>query len=433
MDDKKQEEIALFRYSLIVPFLSQQELDWGVKGELVQRMAKQIQTIPFSKKGSLHTSTIRRFLKQYRDKGFDGLKPHSRSDSGQSHKIPIEVLEKAFLLKREEPRRSAKKIIQLMEVHQWAPLGLLKPSTLARILKQNGLTYKQLKQSGKGFRSFQAEHPNQLWQSDIMYGPYLPDPVRPEAKKRTYLVAMLDDYSRLIPHAEFYWHERLPHLENTLHKALLKRGIPEVLYVDHGQVFSAHQINAICAELGIRKITCQPYSPEGKGKIERFFRTVRDSFLTELEHEPVDQLQQLNHKFWAWLEQEYHLNIHSSSNEPPLHRWRDTVAPFLKKIEEKQLQAIFLWREQRKVNKLGLVSLQGIDSASQAIGAATPPSQNSTGATTLRPDQGGAANTARNRGSIFQRTGNGVKSHRGTVSRHRTESDANCLGPIWPL
>ena len=361
MDNKKREQIALFRYSLIVPFLSLEELEWGVKGELVKRMTQQNHSIPFSKKASLHESTIRRYLKMYRDKGFDGLKPQSRSDIGKSRQIPAEVLEKAFLLKREEPRRSAKKIIQLMEVHHWAPLGLLKSSTLSRIFKQNGLTYKQLKGSNKCFRTFQAEHPNQIWQSDIMYGPYLPDPDRPQAKKRTYLVAMLDDFSRLIPHAQFYWHERLPHLENTLHKALLKRGIPQVLYVDNAQVYSAHQINAICAELGIRKINCQPYQPESKGKIERFIRTVRESFLTELTHEKVDHLHQLNSKFWAWLEQEYHLKIHSGTNEPPLNRWRNNVSPFLKKIDEQQLQKIFLWREKRKVSKLGLVSLMGID------------------------------------------------------------------------
>jgi len=360
MDEKKREEIALFRYSLIVPFLSQEELEWGVKGELLQRMTRQIHTIPHSQKSSLAESTIRRYLKYYRDKGFDGLKPKTRTDSGQSHKIDSDILEKAFLLKKEEPRRSAKKIIQLMEAHQWAPLGLLKPSTLSRIFKKHGLTFKQLKQSNKSFRAFQAEHPNQIWQSDTMYGPYLPDPNRSNAKKRSYLVAVIDDYSRLIPHAEFYWHERLPHLENTLHNAIIKRGIPEVLYVDNGQVYSAHQINAICAELGIRKITCRPYSPEGKGKIERFFRTVRDHFLTELSHEKVDFVHQLNHKFWAWLEQEYHQQLHSSTNESPILRWRNSVSPFLRKIDEKQLNSIFLWREKRKVNKLGLVSLQGI-------------------------------------------------------------------------
>jgi len=360
MDEKKREQIALFRFSLIVPFLSQEELEWGVKGELVQRMVKEITTIPFSKKTSLNESTIRRYLKTYREKGFEGLHPKNRSDKGQSHKIPTETLEKAFLLKKEEPRRSARKIIQIMESHQMAPLGLLKPSTLSRIFKQQGLTSKQLRQSNKSFRSFQAEHANQIWQSDTLFGPYLPDPDRPEKKKQTYLIAIIDDFSRLIVHAQFYWYERLPNLENTLHKAILKRGIPQVFYVDNGQVYSAHQINAICAELGIRKISCKPYSPEGKGKIERFFRTVRADFLTELTHEKVGFLHQLNNKFWAWTEQEYHQKIHSATNETPNIRWRQNVTSFLKKIDEKQLQTIFLWREKRKVSKLGLVSLCGL-------------------------------------------------------------------------
>jgi len=360
MDDKKREQIALFRYSLIVPFLSQEELEWGVKGELVQRMVSQITAIPFSQKTSLHEASIRRYLRIYRQQGFDGLKPKNRADKGSSHKISSETLEKAFLLKREEPRRSAKKIIQLLEAHNLAPLGLLKPSTLSRIFKQQGLTAKLLRQSGKNFRAFQAEHANQIWQSDTLFGPYLPDPDRPGKKKQTYLIAIIDDYSRLIVHAEFYWHERLPHLENTLHKAILRRGIPEVFYVDNGQVYSAHQINAICAELGIRKISCKPYSPEGKGKIERFFGTVRTDFLTELAHETVQHLHQLNAKFWAWLEQDYHQKIHSATNETPNIRWRQKVTAFMRKIDEKQLQSIFLWREQRKVSKLGLVSLCGV-------------------------------------------------------------------------
>jgi len=360
MDEKKREEIALFRYSLIVPFLRAEELEWGVKGELLQRMVQQIHSMPFSQKSSLAESTIRRYLSAYRHKGFDGLKPKTRSDSGASKKIPADIFGQAALLKKEEPRRSSKKIIQIMEAHQMVKAGVIKPSTLSRLFKQHELTYKKLKKSAKGFRSFQAEHPNQIWQSDVLYGPYLPDPERPGVTKRTYLVAILDDFSRLIPHAEFYWHERLPHLENTLHKAILKRGIPEVLYVDNGQIFSAHQINTICAELGIRKITCQPYSPEGKGKIERFFRTVREQFLIELEHEKVEHLHQLNSKFWAWLEEEYHQQTHSVTNESPAIRWRQKVTPFMKTIEEKQLQSIFLWRENRKVDKLGQISLTGL-------------------------------------------------------------------------
>jgi len=359
MDEKKREQIALFRYGLIVPFLTEEELEWGVKGELVKRMARQIHMIPFSRKSSLHESTIRRFLASYRKNGFDGLKPKSRSDIGKSLKIPADILDKAFILKKEEPHRSARAIIRIMESHNLVAPGLIRPSTLYRLFMQNDLVYKKLKRASKEFKPFQAEHPNQIWQSDVLYGPYLPDPDRPEAKKRTYLVALLDDFSRMIVHAEFYWHERLPHLENTLHKAILKRGIPEALYVDNGQIFSAHQINIICAELGIRKITCKPYSPEGKGKIERFFRTVRDQFLIELEHDHVEHLHQLNSKFWAWLEQDYHLQTHSATNQQPALRWRQNVAGFLKNIDEKQLQNIFLWREKRHVDKLAQVSLLG--------------------------------------------------------------------------
>lgn len=360
MDEKKREEIALFRYGLIIPFLAPEEIEWGVKGELLKRMVKQIHSIPFSEKTSLAESTIRRYLADYREKGFDGLKPKSRSDIGTSKKIPQDVLDKAFLLKKEEPRRSSRKIIQIMEAHQMATPGLLKPSTLSRIFQKNGLTTKQLKNTNRSFRSFQADHSNQIWQSDVMYGPHLPEPDQPEAKKRTYLVAVIDDYSRLVCHAEFYWHENLPHLENTLQKAILKRGIPEILYVDNGQIFSAHQINIICAELGIRKITSRPYSPEGRGKIERFFRTLRADFLAELQHEKVEHLHQLNSKLWAWIEQEYHQNHHTATNEPPNIRWRNNITPHLRKIEEKQLQTIFLWRKNRKVSKLGLVSHQGL-------------------------------------------------------------------------
>ncbi len=359
MDEKKREEIALFRYSLIVPLLTEEELQWGVKGEIVQRMARQIHSIPFSKKQSVDESTIRRYLSAFRKKGFDGLKPKHRSDIGKSSKIPAEILETACNLKKEEPRRSIRAIIQIMETHQMVKPGLIKPSTLYRIFSLQGLTTKKLKRSQKQFKPFQAEHPNQIWQSDVMYGPYLPDPDRLEAKKRTYLVALLDDFSRLIPHAEFYWHERLPHLENTLHKAILKRGIPQVLYVDNGQIFNAHQINVICAELGVRKINCQPYSPEGKGKIERFFRTVRDQFLVELDHDPVSTLHQLNSKFWAWLEQAYHQKEHSSTQQPPAIRWRQHVTGFLKNIDEKELYNIFLWREKRKADKLAQISLLG--------------------------------------------------------------------------
>jgi transposase InsO family protein len=367
MEESKREEIALFRYGLILPFLSQEELEWGVKGEMQRRLAEQHYNIPHSKKHTIDKETIRTWLAAYQRHGFDGLKPKSRSDIGKPRMIAAEAWEKASALKKEAPRRSVRKIIQIMEAHNLIKPGEVKASTLARHFKEHGLDRKSLAKSQKVFRRFEAERPNQIWQSDILYGPYLPDPNLPEKKKRTYLVAFIDDFSRLVPHAEFYWDEKFPALENTFKKALLKRGIPEVIYVDNGKVYSARRLDAVCASLGIRKISCQPYSPEGKGKIERFMGTVRDNFLAEPEIAKVQTLPELNRLLWAWLEADYHQRQHNSTEMAPLVRWREHIGKFLRTVAEKELTELFLWQLERTVSKVGLVMVGGIEFEVEAI------------------------------------------------------------------
>jgi hypothetical protein len=192
MDENKREEIALFRYGIILPFLTPEELEWGVKGEMRKRLAQQLYNIPHSSKHSVDEETIRKWLANYKANGFDGLKPKGRNDAGKVRKIPPEAWEKAVALKKEVPARSVRKIIQIMEAHQMIPLGEIKPSTLARQFHAHGLDRKTLAKSSKTFRRFEAERPNQIWQSDILYGPYLPDPNQPEKNKRTYLVAFID-------------------------------------------------------------------------------------------------------------------------------------------------------------------------------------------------------------------------------------------------
>lgn len=303
-------------------------------------------------------STIRRYLKLYRQGGFEALKPKTRSDILTSRTIPEEVLQMATALKEEAPQRSVRKLISILEKEGLTGPGQIKQSTLSRLLSQRGYSTPQLKGKKKLLGRFQADHPNQIWQSDCLYGPYLPDPNNPEKTKRTYLFAFIDDFSRLVPHGEFYWEEKLPRLENTLKKALLKRGIPEIIYVDNHQVYSAHQMSAICAELAIRKISCRPYSPEGKGKIEKFQGFVTSDFLIEVRLTPIKTLQELNEAFWAWLEVEYHQKIHSETGEEPLHRWTNNIKN-LRHTSPQQLARIFLWRAQRKASKTNLISLEG--------------------------------------------------------------------------
>ena len=361
MDESKREEIALFRYGIILPFLTPDELQWGMKGEMQRRLAAEYYDIPHSQKHQVDEETIRKWLAVYKKSGFDGLKPKSRSDRGKPRKISPESFERASALRTEAPGRSVRKIIQIMEAHDLSEKGQIKCSTLARQFKEHGLDRKSLKANTQVFRRFEAERPNQIWQSDILYGPYLPDPNNPERNKRTYLVAFLDDFSRLIPDAEFYWDEKFPALENTFRKAMLRRGVPEVVYVDNGKVFSARRLDAVCAALGIRKLHCKPYSPEGKGKVERFFRTVREDFLAEPEITAIDTLSELNRLFRAWLELDYHQRPHSSTKRPPLERWQGSIENYLRTIGEKELTELFLWQVARKVSAVGILSVVGVE------------------------------------------------------------------------
>jgi len=361
MDEAHREEIALFRYGMILPFLSPDKLDWGLKSELRRRLAHEHVQIPHSTRHAVSQDTLRKWLAAYKAKGFDGLKPQPRSDQGHTRKIPPEAFEKAIALKKEAPHRGVAKIIRIMETNGLVKPGDIKRSTLSRLFKEHGYDRKTLIKQHKIHRAFEAEHPNQIWQSDILYGPFLPDPKAPEKNKRTYLAAFIDDFSRLVPHAEFYWDEKFPALENTLKKALLKRGLPQIIYVDNGKIFSARRLDAVCAALGIRKIHCPPYSPQGKGKIERFFRTVREDFLAEPEVRKVQTLPELNKLFWGWLEVAYHQRLHSSTNATPLERWQQHLGHYHRPVEDKELIELFLWHISRKVSNIGLVSVEAID------------------------------------------------------------------------
>jgi putative transposase len=191
-----------------------------------------------------------------------------------------------------------------------------------------------------------------------MVGPWLPDPEVAGKKRRAHLFCFLDDHSRLAPHAEFFWDEALPRLERVLKVAILRRGVPQAIYVDNGQVYSANQFAAACATLGIERIQTAPYSPESKGKQERFFETVRLQFMPEVEVSQIATLDELNHSFWAWLACIYHRHQHRETGQTPLDRFQVGLDQ-ARSVDPQALQRAFLWREKRKVRKDATLSLQG--------------------------------------------------------------------------
>lgn len=340
-------EEGLRRYRLISPLLEEDQ------AECEKRAWRRL----ICEREGLSERTLRRYLAAFRKGGFDSLVPNERKDKGSSKAISEEALKLAAELRQELPSRSAERLQQLLAAqgHRVAR------STLERQLRQRGLSGREIKASQKvvAGRRFQRVGRNTLWQADLKYGPYLADPQHPDKKIRTYLVALIDDATRLVVQAEFYASQRLPVLEDALRKAIVRCGVPDNLYVDNGKIFISQWLRLACAKLGIRHLNTRPYSPESKGKIERWNRTV-DEFIREVQLEKPDTLESLNRFFRAWLLEGYNQREHSAlkGKNPAQAFSQDPKAVHFPSPEK--LREAFLWEKSPTVDKTGCISLSGI-------------------------------------------------------------------------
>ncbi|MDO8691246.1 MAG: DDE-type integrase/transposase/recombinase [Dehalococcoidia bacterium] len=359
-EEQKRTEIALFRYRLIAPLIDQ-PLARGELAAHLRAIAKQHHQIPYSQRTTINADTVWSYFARFRRQGFEGLKPQPREDAGKSRRIPEAVIQKAIALREEAPTRSTPMIIAILRRDPAVPADLpLKERTLRDILLQRGKSRQQLASQSKAFRRFEREAANVLWQGDMLVGPYLPDVERPGKSRRTALFCFIDDYSRLIPYGEFFLEESLPRLERVLQIALLRRGLPQGIFVDNAKVYTSIQLAAACASLGIQQIHSTPYTPNTRGKIERFFGTVRSQFLTEAEAAKVATLAELNDSFQAWVEMIYHRTVHSETEQTPLERFRASIAQQpVRPVDATQLRQALLWREKRTITRTATVSLQG--------------------------------------------------------------------------
>jgi putative transposase len=351
-------EIALFRYGLIAQLVHTPP-DTGQQERLLREMASRTYTIPGSTRTHVSVTSLRRYLKTYRQQGFDALRPGPRTDAGTPRAFPPEVLAKAIALREEQPARTTQTIVDILQRDESLSFPRsVNVHTLTTHLRRRGKTRRRLAQTGKTYRRFERDHVNSLWQGDALVGPWLPDPYAPGRKRRAHLFCFLDDHSRLVPYAEFFFDEALPRMERVLKVALLRRGVPLAVYVDNGQVYSSTQFHAACATLGIERIQTAPYSPEAKGKQERFFETLRLQFLPEVEASNLTTLTDLNESLWAWLECVYHQHEHSETKQTPLARYTAGLDQ-VRHADPETVRRAFLWREKRKVRKDATLSLQG--------------------------------------------------------------------------
>lgn len=342
--------IGLFRYQLIReaadPAHSTKE-----RGRIVRGLAEREHTDPFGRRVRVSRQTLDRWIRDWRAGGFDALVPNPRQATART---PTEVRELAVALRRENPQRTAAGIRRILRAHLgWSP----DERTLQRHFHRLGLTGQGAGTAAPVFGRFEAERPNELWTGDALHGPQV-------AGRKTYLFAFLDDHSRAICGHRWGYAEDTVRLAAALRPALASRGVPEGIYVDNGSAFVDAWLLRACAKLGIKLVHSAPGRPQGRGKIERWFRVVREQFLVEITDDShvggrhyVADLAELNRLFTAWVETVYHRTVHSETGQAPLARWQ-AGGPFPLPTPAALAEA-FLWQERRTVTKTATVSLHG--------------------------------------------------------------------------
>lgn len=346
--------VAAFRWSIIAPLLR-----WDLNPAERRRIRREIlakndHPDPVRGPRAISASTLRRWMQAYKLRGIDGLCPRLRSDQGKLKAFPAEVVERAIELRREAPRRPVEVIAD--HLAEDFPNITIARSTLDRHLRKRGWSRRALGTTAAPFIRFEAPFRGALYTGDVLHGPEV---ITPDGKLvRVKVFGWIDDFSRLVVSLRGYADERLPALEDSLLRAMLHYGVPHQIFVDNGLVFSSTQLALACGTLGVDKTHSTPGYAPSRGKIERFFRHLRERFLCEVEALDPLPLEDFNRYLEAWVESGYNLRVHSRTKQSPRDRWENSEVP-VRTMSARQLHEAFLHWDRRKVGAAGEVKFHG--------------------------------------------------------------------------
>lgn len=342
MEQKERNElkntIALFRYGLISPVVNNTFEDKS-QMEYFRRMAQSKYTL-LGKEISIRPATIKKWYILYRKDGYEGLIPKSRTDLNTSRKLKQDAQNKIIEYKKTYPHISGTLIYtKLIEDGYINPCDVSK-STILKYIRDNVSLFSDVTNVDR--RAFEMEFANDMWDADTSHGPYL---TINNKKVKTYLIAIIDDASRLITNAKFYFDDNAINFQNTFKEALKKYGIPKRIFLDNGKTYKNEQLGIICANVGMALIYTKPYSPESKAKIERWFHTMKETWMRGINWSEIESIDELNRMLNDFIN-EYNNKIHSSlkdndENISPKERWfkdQDKI----KKIDSNLIDEYFL-------------------------------------------------------------------------------------------
>ena len=304
--------------------------------------------------------TISTWVYRHKKHGIATLEPKPRSDKSRTRKVQVGQLAEAIhdIL----PSFSKNKVGQLPKIMLYRRLiekgyfskQQLSQTVFYRIVRENELLKESVNQKLR--LSFSMKFSNELWQADTMHGPRIKQPCG--KWRKTFLIAFIDDASRVITHAEFFYQDNTDNMIDAFRQAVFKRGKPRRLYFDNGSNYISKEIGLACVRLNIHLSHAPIRDGSAKGKIERFFRGFRDRFLTQ--YTEFSSLAALNESTQDWIENHYNSQYHSGIQMNPIDRYNLDRERIEYLVQDEYTDEIFYVEEDRKVSKTNVFSLHKV-------------------------------------------------------------------------
>jgi putative transposase len=345
------EAVALFRAE-IIGALARSELDRGELAAQIRKLAERKYRSPGRRATKQYgVSTLERWYYAYRQGGLAALRPDARSDRGRARELSPEQRELLLDIRREHPGASAALILRTLANDGRLAKGVVSVSTLVRLYRDAKLP-RGARPSGHTRLRWQADHPGALWHGDVCHGPAL----RVGQTTRPLRIhALLDDASRYVVALEAHHTEREDDMLDLMLGALRRHGAPDAMYLDNGATYRGDVLRLACERLDTTLIHARPYDAPARGKMERFWRTLREGCLDHLG--PMTSLHDVQARLLAFLDEHYHVTPHGGLfGKTPAQAWTSAVT---RPVDEHQLATALTTHTRRRVRKDGTLDVDG--------------------------------------------------------------------------
>ena len=353
-NDKAAIDMAYFRFSLIAPVV-QGTFTEPTKTAYYRRVTESSFTLPNGKVMIYNPKTLEKWEEYYRKRGMDGLMPTERSDSGQPRVLSESATQEIYRLKEKFSRINATLIYTKLIEDGFINQHQVSVSSVQRFIKHNDLR-SAVNPNQKDRKAFEEEFPGGMYQSDTCYTCYINENGK---LRRTYLIQIVDDHSRLIVGSRFFYNDNAYNFQLVLKDAISRYGICRKIYLDNGSTYSNEQLTLICGSIGIVKIHTPVRDGASKAKIERSFRTIKESWLQGFDPSTVSSLDELN-RLLADYVRKRNTSVNRMIKEPPVERYQRGIAHVRIPKSKEWLDECFMNRVTRKVNLDSTISIDSI-------------------------------------------------------------------------